>query len=150
MKNRKGLSLIELLMVSLLLGIGLTGVGGMFTAGVISNRKAANMTVAAHRAAQETERLRDAGFLGAVVDYDHFPYPRYYVMSPTEVYFHVDELPNGTGFIYLDLDPEAKVTDPATGLYVGNLTRARIVITWGGARAVRGTYSISTLLANRP
>jgi len=150
MRNNKGLSLIELLMVSLLLGIGLVGVGGMFTSGVISNRKAANITVAANRAAQEMERLRDAGFLGAVVDYDHFPYPRYYVISPTQVYFSVDELKNGTGYIFLDMDPEAQVIDPSTGLYVGNLKRVRIVITWGGAETVSGRYSVSTLLANRP
>jgi len=137
-------------MVALLLGIGLAGASGMFTAGVISNRKAANITAAANRSSQEVERLRNAGFLGAVADYTHFPYPDYYVISPTQVYFSVDNLPDGVGNIYLDLDPEAQVIDPDTGLYIGNLKRVTVQITWGGARSVRGSYSVTTLLANRP
>jgi len=150
MGNNKGLSVLELLMVTLLLGIGLTGVAGMFTAGVISNRKAAHVTTAANRAAQEMERLRDGGFLGAVVDYDHFPYLNYCILSSTRAGFLVEELPQGYGTIDIDLDPEAQVIDPNTGLYVGNMKRVRVVINWGGARPVRGSYSVTTLLANRP
>ncbi|NIM04955.1 MAG: hypothetical protein GTN69_12275 [Armatimonadetes bacterium] len=150
MKNSKGISLVELLMVALLLGVGLTGVGGMFTAGLISNRKAAHITAAANRASKEIERLRNAGFTGAVVDYERFPYPDYYIVDSDTVYFDVDELPQASGHIYLDLDPEAKVIDPNTGLQVDNLKQARIVITWGGAKSVRGSYTVTTLLANRP
>ena len=150
MRNCKGLSLLELLMVTLLLGIGLTGVAGMFTVGVISNRKAAHITAAANRANEEMEKVRDCGFLGAVVDYDHFPYPHYYLLSSTRAGFQVEELPQGYGTIDIDLDPEAKVIDPNTGLYVGNMKRVRVVISWGGARPIRGSYSVTTLLANRP
>lgn len=141
---------MELLMAALLLGIGLTGAAGMFTAGLISNRKAAYITAAAHRSAQEIERLRNAGFLGAVVDYTQFPYPDYHIVSPTQVGFTVSELPQGTGNIYVDLDTEAQAINPDTGLQFDNLKQVRVVITWGGARSVRGSYSITTFLANRP
>ena len=61
-KNNRGLTLVELLVTALLLGIGLAGIAGMFTFGVVSNRKAANMTAAANRANQEIERLKDGGW----------------------------------------------------------------------------------------
>ena len=137
-------------MVAVLLAIGLTGVAGMFTAGLISNHKSANMTLAADRTEQEVERLRNAGYLGAVVDLAHFPASRYTIVSATQVSFTVAELKDGAGNIYLTADPEAAVIDPATGAPIGNLAHARVVITWGGARSVRGSYSVSTLLANRP
>ncbi len=150
MRNKKGLTLLELLMTTLLLGIGLTGVGGMFTAGVVSSRKAAYITTAAHRANKEIERIRDGGFLGAQVDYIHFPYPDYYGASGNRAYFNVSELPGGTGQVEVDMDPEAQVVNPDTGLYVDNLKKVRVLISWGGARNLRGSYSVSTLLANRP
>jgi prepilin-type N-terminal cleavage/methylation domain-containing protein len=150
MKNSRGFTLIELIVVIVILAIGLVGVAGMFTAGVISNKKAANMTLASHRANQEIERLRDAGFWGAVVDSIHFPSPRYTIISPTRVSFTVPELTDGQGYLDLDLDPEAKVIDPVTGLYLGNLEQVRVSISWGGGKPVRGNYSIFTLIANRP
>jgi prepilin-type N-terminal cleavage/methylation domain-containing protein len=148
--NRKGLTLPEMLMATLLLGIGLTGVGGMFTAGVIANQKAANITAAAHRASQEIERIRDAQFKGATIDASHFPSPRYTIISGTRVRFPVDNLNDGIGYIDLDLDSEAKVIDPNTGLMLDNMKKATISITWGGGKPVRGSYSVTTLIANRP
>jgi len=150
LKNKRGLSLVELLVTALLLGIGLAGIAGMFTVGVISNRKAANITAAANRANQEMERLKDGGFFNAVIDYDHYPYPDYTIISSTRVQFSVDELQNGIGYIDLDLDPEAEVIDPNTSLQVGNLKQATITITWGGGKRVQGSYTITSLIANRP
>jgi prepilin-type N-terminal cleavage/methylation domain-containing protein len=150
LKCRKGLSLPEMLMAAILLGIGLTGVGGMFTAGVISNQKAANITAAVHRAGQEVERIRDAGYFGATISSTNFPSPRYTVISATRVGFPVDTLKDGYGYIDLDTDSEAKVIDPATGLIISNLKKLQVSISWGGGRPVRGDYSITTLIANRP
>jgi prepilin-type N-terminal cleavage/methylation domain-containing protein len=148
--NRKGLTLPEMLMATLLLGIGLTGVGGMFTAGVISNQKAANITAAVHRASQEVERIRDAGFFGGTIDAVNFPSPEYDIISGTRVGFPVDNLNDGYGYIDLDLDSEAKLIDPSTGLTINNLKTLQVSISWGGGRTVRGSYSITTLIANRP
>lgn len=151
MKNRKGFTLIELLVVTLLLGIGLVGVAGMFTAGLMSNRKSANITIAANRAEQEVERLRDTGYSGlTTLDSYHFPTPRYTIPSTTRVNFAVPELPQGTGHIDIDFDSHAKQINPSTGSMYKNLIRARVVISWEGSRQLRGSYSISTLLANRP
>jgi len=150
MKNSKGMSLLELLAVTLLLGIGLTGVAGMFTAGVISNRKAANITAAANRANQEIERLRDTGFSGAIMDVAHFPSTHYSLTSPTRADFQVAELSQGSGYITVDTDTEAQEIDPNTGNQIGNLKQVRVVINWGGGSPVRGSYSVTTLLANRP
>lgn len=147
---RKGLSLPEMLMATLLLGIGLTGVGGMFTAGVISNQKAANITAAVHRASQEAERIRDAGFFGATIDTTNFPSPRYTIISSTRVGFPVSNLNGGYGYIDLDLDPDAKIIDPDTGLMVSNLKKLQVSISWSGGKPVRGSYSLTTFIANRP
>jgi prepilin-type N-terminal cleavage/methylation domain-containing protein len=150
LKSRKGLSLPEMLAAAILLGIGLTGVGGMFTAGVISNQKAANITAAAHRAGQEVERIRDAGFFGATISSTNFPSPNYTIISSTRVGFPVSNLTDGYGYIDLDLDPEAKVIDPNTGLDINNLKKLQVSISWGGGKPVRGNYSLTTLIANRP
>jgi prepilin-type N-terminal cleavage/methylation domain-containing protein len=150
MKNKQGLTLIELLVTAVLLGIGLVGVAGMFTAGVVSSTKASNITVAAHRANLEIERVRDAGYLGAVADVAHFPSPTYTVVSSHRATFTVPELRNGSGYIDIYPDSAAQLTNPATGLPYENLKRLRIVISWGGGHHVAGNYTVVTLIANRP
>jgi prepilin-type N-terminal cleavage/methylation domain-containing protein len=148
-KTHRGFTLIELLAVILLLGIGLVGVAGMFTAGIVSSRKAANETAAANRATQEIERVRDGGFLGAIIDTAHFPSPRYVVVSSSKATFTVPELSHGAGEVTIGTDTAAQPVDPNTGFMIGNLKRVMVKITWGGGANVRGSYSISTLISNR-
>lgn len=148
-KTHRGFTLIELLAVILLLGIGLVGIAGMFTAGIISSRKAANETAAANRATQEIERIRDGGYLGAVVDTAHFPSPRYTIISSSKATFAVPELSNGAGELTIETDTAAQPVDPNTGFIIGNLKRVNVKITWGGGSKVRGSYSITTLISNR-
>jgi len=140
--SRAGVTLPEMLVVVVILAIAFVGVSGMFVGGYVSARKASNYTIAANRAVQEIERLRDAGFLGAVVDYQHFPSPKYHIASSTQVVFSVPDLKNGQGTITVALDPEAQSLD--------NLKRVNVTIVWGGGKQLSGRYSITTLVANRP
>ena len=61
-----GVTILEALATSLILGIGLVGVGSMVTVGVISHRKSVNYTLVAARATQELERVREAGYSSCV------------------------------------------------------------------------------------
>ena len=144
------MTIIEVLAATAILGIGLVGVGSMVTYGVVSHRKSVNYTVAAERATQEIERVRDAGYLGAEIGTSLFPSPTYTILSATQAGFTVADLHNGQGTITISQDSEAEAVDPDTGSPYSNLKRVRVDISWGGARNLRGSYSASTLIANRP
>lgn len=145
-----GFTLIEVLVAAMILAIGLVGVASMTYYGVISHHKSANYTMAGQRAMQEMERIRDAGYLGAVVDYDHFPYPRYYILDTNTIYFTPSELPNGQGLITINEDSAAQQINPSTGEPYFNMKRVRVDVTWGGSRPLRGSYSLVSLISNRP
>jgi len=148
--RRAGVTIIEVLAATAILGIGLVGVGSMVTYGVISHRKSVNYTIAAARATQEIERIRDAGYLGAQIGTALFPSPTYTILSATQVAFTVPELRNGQGRITLSEDAEAQAIDPDTGLPYGNLKQVQVQISWGGSRNLQGSYRVATLIANRP
>ncbi len=145
-----GVTLIEVLVASVILGIGLVGVGSVVTYGVVSHRKSVNYTVAAERAVREMERIREAGYLGAEVNETLFPATTYTILSSTQVQFAVPELSNGVGYITVDEDSEAEATNPSTGQPYSNLKRVRVELFWTGGGALSGSYSLSTLIANRP
>jgi hypothetical protein len=84
------------------------------------------------------------------MDVAHFPSTHYSLTSPTRADFQVAELSQGSGYITVDTDTEAQEIDPNTGNQIGNLKQVRVVINWGGGSPVRGSYSVTTLLANRP
>jgi len=149
-KGEAGFTLIEVLITTVILGIGLVGVGSMVTYGVVSHRKSVNYTVAAARAIQEMERIRDAGFLGANVGTDLFPYPTYQILNASQVGFTPSGLKDGQGVITIAEDSQAQVTDPDTGLPYGNMKAVSVSISWGGARILSGSYTAATLIANRP
>lgn len=148
--SRAGLTLIEVLAASMILGIGLVGVGSLVTYGVVSHRKSVNYTVAAARTVREIERIREAGYLSAEIGPDLFPSPAYTILSSTQVGFPVAELKGGQGSITVIEDPEAQALDPDTGLPYLNLKQVSVHITWGGTSTLAGSYSAATLIANRP
>ena len=150
LRRQAGISLIEVLVAAMILGIGLVAVGGMTTYGVISHRKSANYTIAVARVTEEIERIREAGYLGAQVSTSLFPASRYTIVDSTHVSFTVADLKNGTGTITLDEDNEAKANNPATGQPYLNLKRATVQVSWGGSRNLSGSYRAATLVANRP
>ncbi len=148
--RQAGVTILEVLAAAAILGIGLVGVGGMVTYGVISHRKSVNYTIAAARATQEIERIRDAGYLGAEVDTSLFPSPTYTIAGANQATFAVADLANGQGTITITDDTEAQAVDPDTGFPYSNLKLLQVSISWGGSRNLRGSYDVATLIANRP
>lgn len=145
-----GVTIIEVLATAALLGIGLVGVGAMVTYGVIAHKKSVNYTIAAARASQELERIRQAGYVGAEIDESLFPSPGYTILDSTRVGFSLPDLREGAGTITIIEDPESLATNPDTGLPYANLKQVQVSISWGGGRTLRGSYQAATLIANRP
>lgn len=145
-----GVTIIEVLATAALLGIGLVGVGAMVTYGVIAHKKSVNYTIAAARASQELERIRQAGYVGAEVNESLFPSPTYTILDSNRAGFSLPELRDGTGTITIIEDPESLATNPDTGLPYLNLKQVQVNISWGGGRTLRGHYHAATLIANRP
>lgn len=148
--GRGGFTLIEVLVAAMILSIGLVGVSSMIYFGVISHQKSAHYTIAGERAMQEMERIRDAGYLGAVVDASHFPSVNYHIVDAHTVRFNVADLPSGVGTISINEDSEAQAINPSTGQPYANMKRVTVTVAWGGARRVSGIYNLVTLISNRP
>ena len=148
-RKTKGFSLIELLAVVFILSVGLTSVSMLFVAGQVSSRKAQRISAAVNAAQKELERLRSAGFSGCVADPDVFKATDGYTIllqNPDmtgRIGFAVPDLPNGQGVIEIALYNSGSGTYP-------NLKDVTVTVTWGGARPMRGSTVIQTLIANRP
>ena len=145
-----GVTLIEVMAATVITGIGLVGVGSIVTYGVISHRKAVEYTVAAARATKEVERVREAGYLGAESDASLFPAPDYTIISANHVSFSVDGLKDGVGYVTISEDPEAQSINPSTGQSYGNMKQVAVHIFWDRPGEQTGSYSIATLISNRP
>jgi prepilin-type N-terminal cleavage/methylation domain-containing protein len=61
-RSRRGFTLIECLVTTVVLGIGVIGVAGMFACASISERKAAHMAQARHIAEETLEAVRSGGY----------------------------------------------------------------------------------------
>jgi len=147
--RRRGFSLIELLVVIFILGVGLASVGALFVAGTISTRKAQRISAALNAAQQQVERMRSAGFSGCVVDPD--------VFTSSDGYTIIQQNPNLTGqmgFVVPDLPNAQGIIDIAfysgsTGQYP-NLKDVTVTVTWAGGASTGGSTRLQTLIANRP
>jgi len=144
-----GFSLIELMVVIVLLGIGLVGVSAMFVSGVISDTKAERIARATNAAQRELERLRSAGFSGSIVDASVFPSSSGYTIvhqnadQTGTVSFPISGLPNGTGTITIAYYTGSNGVWP-------NLKQVSVTATWAGARRTQGSVAMITYIGNRP
>ncbi len=147
---RAGLTLLEVLAATVIIGVGLVGVGSIVTYGVLSHRKAVEYTIASARATREIERVREAEYLGAEAEASLFPAPDYTIISSSQVSFGVDELKDGVGYITISEDPEAQAINPSTGQPYGNMKQVVVQIFWDRPGSHTGSYSTATLISNRP
>ena len=147
--RRSGFSLIELLVTVVLLAIGLVALSSLFVVGIISDMKAERIQVATNRARQELERVRSAGYSGALIHTD--------VFKPGDGYTIVEQNPDLTGAVGFT-DPRLPASsgtvriryyDSGAGVYP-NLKQVSVTLSWGGGRRTQGTVRSDTLLANRP
>ena len=145
----RGFSLIELMAVIFILGIGLASVSMLFVAGVISSSKFHRMNTAVTAAQQQMERLRSAGFSGCIVDDEVFaPADGYTILEENSdrtgrIGFPVSRLPNGQGVI------DIRYYLGAAGYYP-NLKDITVSVTWTGGGPTGGSTVLRTYIANRP
>jgi len=146
----RGFSLIELLVVTVLLALGLCAIGALFVAGTISASKARRMNSARHAAQKEIERIRSSGFSGCTVDPEIF--------SSEDGYTIIQQNTDGTGSIGFNpegLPPGSQGTidiafyQSGAGYYP-NLKDITVTVTWPGGGVTGGQVVLHTLVANRP
>jgi prepilin-type N-terminal cleavage/methylation domain-containing protein len=70
-RAQRGFTLIECLVAIVILGLGIVGVVGCFTAALLSNQKASNIQLATSLAQSVIENMRSYGF--GSITYDNFP-----------------------------------------------------------------------------
>ncbi len=148
-RSIRGFSLIELLAVVFILGVGLASVSMLFVAGTISSSKSRRMNTAVDSAQRQMERLRSAGFSGCIIDEDVFSATNGYTIvtqnpdATGQVSFNVSNLPNGYGTI------DIADYDSGAGIYP-NLKDVTVTVTWTGGGPTAGRTVLRTLIANRP
>jgi len=147
--RRSGFTLIELLVTTVLLALGLIALSTLFVAGIVSDIKAERIQMATNRARKELERMRSAGYSGALIDATVFKPADGYTITESHtdltgvVSFTEPSLPSGAGTV------EIRYYNPGTGIYA-NLKRVSVALSWGGGRRTQGSVYATTLIANRP
>jgi prepilin-type N-terminal cleavage/methylation domain-containing protein len=147
--RRRGFSLIEILVTTVVLAIGVVAASGLAITGISSARKAKNLQIATHCAQQQVERIVNAGFNAARVDAAYFPSPYTILQQNADgtgrIGFPVPELPRATGAIEL-----AAYAGP-TGTYPTNYLKSiQVTVAWHGSRHVSGTVTATGLIALHP
>ena len=148
-RRNRGFSLIELMAVIFILGIGLASVSMLFVAGIISSSKFRRMNTAVEAAQRQMERLRSAGFSGCIVDDEVFTATDGYTIieengdKTGQIGFQIPDLPNGQGII------DIRHYQGATGYYP-NLKDITITVNWTGGGPTGGHTILRTFVANRP
>lgn len=125
-KSRSGFTLIECLLATVILGIGVIGVAGMFACASLSERKAANLAQARQITEETLETVRSGGY-----DLSSQPSGSHSVPTPG--------LPRGTGV--LAWQPYAAGTE-------GKLTLVAINLNWAWPNS-SGHYTTVTLVSGK-
>jgi prepilin-type N-terminal cleavage/methylation domain-containing protein len=128
----RGLTLIECLVSTVLLSIGLVGVIGTLTAALITNQDAGDRQLAAAIVQATIEEMRSLGF--GSVTYANFPANATFVQV-----LDLADLHGGTRTI--------EITDS----YQGNprLKHVRVTVSWRGRNGQNSNVSVETIITNR-
>ncbi|MBN1461935.1 MAG: prepilin-type N-terminal cleavage/methylation domain-containing protein [Armatimonadetes bacterium] len=125
-RRRRGFTLIECLVTTVVLGIGVIGVAGMFACATLSERKASNMAQARHVAEETLEVVR----AGEYAIFDH---------SEGTVSIPTPGLPRATGT--LAWEPYSSGND--------DLKVVALNLNWDWAGSSSGTYRVVTLVSKQ-
>jgi type IV pilus assembly protein PilV len=124
--RRRGVTLIELMVTIVLLGIGLVGVSSMFIIGYRNQTHAHFTSVASDIANRKLERMRSAGYNS--INDTTFPSP-----------FAIPDLPSGQGTIVWQPYPDPTST---------NQLLATIRVNWGGGNGIEGGVELCAVISN--
>ena len=124
-RRRRGFTLIECLVTTVILGIGVVGVAGMFACATISERKAAHMAQARHIAEETMEAVRAGGY--GVFD-----------ESSGTTSVATPGLPRATGVL---------AWQPYSGS--DGLKLVALNLTWDWAESSSGKYTVVTLVSEQ-
>jgi len=125
-RRKRGFTFIECLVTTVILGIGVVGVAGMFACATISQRKAAHMAQARHLAEETLEAVRAGTY--AVFD-----------EASGSVSIPTPGLPRAAGVLAWQPYPTG-----ADGLKLVALN-----LSWDWAGSSSGTYTIVTLVSEQ-
>lgn len=141
-RDRRGLTLIELLVSCVILGIGLVGLSNMYLAGMRMYLSAQYTSVAAQRAQYELERAQSLRFTvlqnsAHLINDAWYPTADGYQELSTQngVEFDIKELPRGYGRITVSRFQQ----NPS-------LLLVEIFISWNGGLNTSSSTTVSTLL----
>ncbi|HEY3416920.1 MAG TPA: prepilin-type N-terminal cleavage/methylation domain-containing protein [Armatimonadota bacterium] len=147
--RRTGVSLVELLVATVILGIGLVALMQLYMAALWSYQKGRYLSLATQRAQLEYEKVQNLGFYGLDNGPTDFTYLRtssggeYTWLNPGPgVTFAVSALPGGSGTVTWQHFPAN-----ATGN--SNMVKVDIRISWTGSVKTRSDVRLVTLLANK-
>jgi prepilin-type N-terminal cleavage/methylation domain-containing protein len=126
-RSKRAFTLIECLVTTVILGIGVVGVAGMFTYATISEQKASYMAEARHIGEETMEAVRAGGF--GVLDY-----------SSGTASLDTSALPRATGTLAWE-----PYSIGSTGS--DDLKLVAVNLSWNWAASSSGTYKVVTLVS---
>jgi prepilin-type N-terminal cleavage/methylation domain-containing protein len=146
MKNRSGMSLVEVMIAVMLFSFAITVFASLFPMSMRMRAKSEAVSQATAFAQQKIEQIRTLPYTS--LTYSALRGANVIDASPTSqpyAFTSVDNLasklttPTGT----------VTVTDAGSGAFTADLKRVDVTVTWGGIAGQNNTVTVSTLLSNK-
>ena len=141
MKNRSGLSLIEVMIAVMVLSFAVATFAPLYPISLRMRSKAENVTRATTLAQQKIEQVR-------AIPYSSLTY------SGLQANSVIDASPNSSPYSFTTVDGVASKLPQATGTLTvstpaTDLKQVDVTVTWGGLVQNGNTVTVSTLIANK-